>query len=112
MCEAFDCSRTQIRRVLIVLAERGVVTLHPNRGAFVSSPDAEEARNVFEARRAIERSIVLAAAARIDAATLAELARERARRRRRGGARRPQRNRSGSRASSTSASPRRPGTPC
>ncbi len=73
LCEAFDCNRTQIRRVLIVLAERGVVTLHPNRGAFVSSPDAEEARNVFAARRAIERSIVLAAAARIDAATLAEL---------------------------------------
>jgi DNA-binding GntR family transcriptional regulator len=73
LCEAFDCSRTQIRRVLIVLAERGVVTLHPNRGAFVASPDATEARNVFEARRAIERSIVLAAAERIDAATLAEL---------------------------------------
>lgn len=73
LCEAFECSRTQIRRVLIVLAERGVATLHPNRGAFVSSPDAEEARNVFEARRAIERSIVLAAAARIEPATLADL---------------------------------------
>jgi DNA-binding GntR family transcriptional regulator len=73
LCDAFDCSRTQIRRVLIVLAERGVVTLHPNRGAFVASPDAEEARNVFEARRAIERSVVLAAEARIDAATLSDL---------------------------------------
>jgi DNA-binding GntR family transcriptional regulator len=73
LCEAFDCSRTQIRRVLIVLAERGVVTLHANRGAFVASPDAEEARNVFEARRAIERSIVLAAASRIGAATVEEL---------------------------------------
>ncbi len=91
LCEAFDCNRSQIRRVLIVLADRGVVTLHPNRGAFVASPDAEEARNVFEARRAIERSIVLAAASRIDAATLEELRRERAGRRRRGGARRPQR---------------------
>ena len=73
LCEAFDCNRSQIRRVLIVLAERGVVTLHANRGAFVASPDAEEARNVFEARRAVERSIVLAAAARIDAAALKEL---------------------------------------
>ena len=36
--EAFDCSRTQIRQVLIVLAERGVVTLHPNRGAFMRQP--------------------------------------------------------------------------
>src|ERR1700727_2505858 len=64
--EAFDCSRTQIRRILVVLAERGVVTLHMNRGAFVSSPKADEARDVFEARRAVERTIVLSAAARAD----------------------------------------------
>jgi len=74
LCEAFDCSRSQIRRALVVLAERGVVTLHAHRGAFVASPSAEEARCVFEARRAIERSIVLSAAARIDAAALDELA--------------------------------------
>jgi len=73
LCEAFDCSRSQIRRVLVVLAERGVVTLHPNRGAFVAKPSAEEAHDVFEARRAVERSIVLAAASRIDADALTEL---------------------------------------
>src|SRR5208282_5877388 len=73
LCEAFDCSRTQIRRVLVVLAERGVVTLHMYRGAFVSSPKAGEAREVFDARRAIERSIVLSAAARADGSALREL---------------------------------------
>ena len=73
LCEAFECSRTQIRRVLVVLAERGVVTLHMNRGAFVKSPNAGEARDVFEARRAIERSIVLSAAARADPTALKEL---------------------------------------
>lgn len=73
LCDAFDCSRTQIRRILVVLAERGVVTLHANRGAYVASPDAAAAREVFEARRAIERSIVLVAAKHIDAAALAEL---------------------------------------
>lgn len=73
LCDAFDCSRSQIRRVLVVLAERGVVTLHPNRGAFVAKPSAEEARDVFEARRAIERSIVRTAAGRIDADALSEL---------------------------------------
>jgi DNA-binding GntR family transcriptional regulator len=73
LCEAFDCSRSQIRRVLVVLAERGVVTLHPNRGAFVARPTAEDAHDVFEARRAIERAIVLSAAARIDADALSEL---------------------------------------
>ena len=53
-----------------MLSERGVVTLHPNRGAFVSSPGAAAAREVFEARRAIERSIVLLAATRVDRAAL------------------------------------------
>jgi DNA-binding GntR family transcriptional regulator len=51
LCEAFDCSRTRIRRILIVLAERGVVTLCTNCGAFVSSPKEGEARDVFVARR-------------------------------------------------------------
>jgi DNA-binding GntR family transcriptional regulator len=73
LCDAFECSRTQIRRILVVLAVRGVVTLHPNRGAFVASPNAEEAREVFEARRAIERSTVISAAAQIDETALAEL---------------------------------------
>jgi DNA-binding GntR family transcriptional regulator len=73
LCEAFEISRTQIRRVLIVLAERGVVTLQMNRGAFIKSPSAGEARDVFEARRAIERSIVLSAAERADRSALKEL---------------------------------------
>jgi DNA-binding GntR family transcriptional regulator len=73
LCEAFGCSRTQIRRVLLVLAERGMVALHPNRGAFVASPSADEARDVFEARRAIERSSVLSAATRIDSNALSDL---------------------------------------
>jgi DNA-binding GntR family transcriptional regulator len=73
LCDAFDCSRTQIRRILVVLAERGVLISRANRGAFVASPNAVEAREVFEARRTIERSMVTSAADRIDAATLAEL---------------------------------------
>jgi len=73
LCEAFACSRTQIRRILVVLAERGVVALHSHRGAFVASPDGGAAREVFEARRAIERPIALAAAAKIGKTALAEL---------------------------------------
>jgi DNA-binding GntR family transcriptional regulator len=57
----------------VVLAGRGVVTLHPNRGAYVSSPSSTEAREVFEARRAIERSVVLSAATGIDERALHEL---------------------------------------
>lgn len=70
LCDAFQCNRTQIRRILVVLAERGVVTLHANRGAFVSSPDATAAHEVFEARRAVERSIALLAVERIEESAL------------------------------------------
>ena len=65
LCDAFGVSRTQIRRIFVVLAERGIVTLHSNRGAFVASPSPEEACDVFEARRTIERSVIADAARRI-----------------------------------------------
>lgn len=73
LCDTFRSSRSQIRRVLVVLAERGVVTLHAYRGAFVTRPDAAEAQDVFAARRAIERAIVLSAADRLDPAALRRL---------------------------------------
>ena len=112
LCEAFDCSRSQIRRVLVVLAERGVVTLHPNRGAFVANPSADEARDVFEARRAIERSIVLSAASRIERRRALRAPRQRPRRRPAPKPRATAASRSGSPASFTCASPRPPATPC
>jgi DNA-binding GntR family transcriptional regulator len=54
----FGVSRARIRRVLPRLAHEGVVTLEPNRGAFVARPSVAEARDVFEARRVIEPAIV------------------------------------------------------
>ena len=70
LCDAFACNRSQIRRVLVKLAERGVLTLEANRGAFVAKPSAGDARDVFAARQAIERAIVFAIVQRIDAAAL------------------------------------------
>lgn len=54
----FGVSRARIRRVLPRLALEGVVTLEPNRGAFVARPTVDEARDVFEARRIIEPGVV------------------------------------------------------
>jgi DNA-binding GntR family transcriptional regulator len=54
----FGVSRARIRRVLPRLAHEGVVSLEPNRGAFVAKPTVAEAREVFEARRIIEPGIV------------------------------------------------------
>ena len=58
MAEAFNVSRTKIRQALTMLAESGLVQLLPNRGAFVSSPTPEEAREVFALRRLLEPEMI------------------------------------------------------
>jgi DNA-binding GntR family transcriptional regulator len=73
LCEAYGVGRARIRRVLLMLAERGVVELRSNRGAFVARPSPEDARNVFAARRAIEPSIMHDAARRATDEQLADL---------------------------------------
>jgi DNA-binding GntR family transcriptional regulator len=55
--EIFGVSRTKVRQALIRLAQDKLVTLLPARGAFVAQPSAAEAREVFDARRAIERVV-------------------------------------------------------
>lgn len=64
LCDVFGVGRAKVRRSLVVLAGREIVELHANRGAFVAQPTPEQARDVFDARRAIEPGIVRAAAAR------------------------------------------------
>ena len=56
--EIFGVSRTLIRRVLQRLASEHVVESRPHRGAFVARPSVEEAREVFEARRALEAHVI------------------------------------------------------
>lgn len=54
----FDVSRARIRQALVALERDGLVTIIPNRGAFVCQPSVDEARDVFFVRRAVERCIV------------------------------------------------------
>src|SRR5258708_17836291 len=54
----FSVSRTTVRAVLQQLSHELVVTMVPNRGAFVASPTVEEARELFEARRQIELPVI------------------------------------------------------
>lgn len=65
VCEAFGVSRARIRRTLLMLAEREIVELRSNRGAFIACPSPNEARDVFEARRTIEATVVRNAVQRI-----------------------------------------------
>ena len=58
LAEIFGTSRARIREVLARLAHEQIVELFPQRGAYVAKPSAEQARDVFEARRLIEPAVV------------------------------------------------------
>ncbi len=73
LCASFAASRARIRRVLLMLAQRRIVELRANRGAYVASPSPIEARDLFQARRAIEAMVAANAAQRIDDAQIARL---------------------------------------
>lgn len=57
-CDLYQVSRTTVRKALQRLAHDHIIELRPNRGAVIASPTPEEARHIFDARRAIEREIV------------------------------------------------------
>lgn len=56
--EIYGASRTLVRTALHQLAHEGIVHIAKNRGAFVARPTPADAREVFEARRLIEPSIL------------------------------------------------------
>ncbi|MDH2896553.1 GntR family transcriptional regulator (plasmid) [Rahnella variigena] len=58
LVEALSANRNHVQVALQRLALQRIVTIEPNRGAMVAQPTAKEAREVFIARRAIERAIV------------------------------------------------------
>jgi DNA-binding GntR family transcriptional regulator len=82
LVETFDIGRRAIGEALRRLVWEKLAVAPPNRGVFVAAPDAEEARAIFAARRAIEAGTTEAVARRGDpkqanalAANLAEEAR-------------------------------------
>lgn len=58
IAETFACGRGPVRWALARLQDEGLVTLVPNRGAFVAEPAPDEAKNLFGARRVLEGGIV------------------------------------------------------
>ncbi|MTD28634.1 GntR family transcriptional regulator [Erwinia sorbitola] len=56
--EALSANRNHVQAALQRLALQHIVTIAPNRGAKVAQPTAREAREVFIARRAIERAML------------------------------------------------------
>lgn len=58
LAEVFGISRTGVRKVLQRLALEQLVTLTPRRGASVTRPSVEEAKDVFEARLLVECALI------------------------------------------------------
>ena len=58
LCDLFGVSRAIVRKVLQRLEHDGIVEHRPNRGAVVAAPTPEQTRQIFEARRALERALV------------------------------------------------------
>ncbi len=58
LCERFGTSRMYVRRALLTLANRGVVELQTNKGARIRQPTLQQAKILFETRRAIESIII------------------------------------------------------
>ncbi|WP_199087553.1 GntR family transcriptional regulator [Bosea sp. ASV33] len=71
--EQLGVSRTLVREAFGRLAVEGLVELKPNRGASVAYPTLEEARDVFEVRRGLERLVAESLAGRITSAQITEL---------------------------------------
>lgn len=73
LAEFFSVSRARIRELLRDLARERLVTIQPNRGAFVAAPTVEEARQIYEARRIIEAAMIGPMIKRITPLQLEEL---------------------------------------
>ena len=54
LADHFGVSRTLVRQALFQLAQKRLIRMEPARGAFVATPSADEARQVFAVRRMIE----------------------------------------------------------
>ena len=71
--DVFGVSRTVVRQALRAMEFEGLLKIEKNRGAFVSKPTLNEAREVFQARALLEPSTARAAAERASADDIALL---------------------------------------
>ena len=55
ICSKLDVSRTPVRNAIGKLEKDGLITVYPNRGAFVTFPTADEINQAFRAREEVEK---------------------------------------------------------
>lgn len=57
LARAYGVSRTKVRAALLMLSKDKLIRTVPDKGAFVSKPSADEAREVFSVRRILEAAL-------------------------------------------------------
>lgn len=73
LTDMFKVSRTSVRTALLRLSQKGLLEIVPNRGAVVAKPSAEDCRQIFESRLAIESMVVEVLARSADPAAVKSL---------------------------------------
>jgi DNA-binding GntR family transcriptional regulator len=73
LAKLFNLSRARVRKVLLILSKERMVTLKPNKGAYVWQPTELEARKILDARRLLELYLVELAATSATTRQLAAL---------------------------------------
>ncbi len=73
LADHFGVSRTLVRQALLQLSQHGLIQLEPARGAFVSAPSVDEARQVFAVRRMLEAEMTRAFARQVTPAKIRAL---------------------------------------
>ncbi len=68
LARVYQVSRTKIRAALLMLSKDKLINIVPDKGAFVSKPDANEAREVYAVRRILEAALAREFVARATAA--------------------------------------------
>lgn len=76
LSKLFGAGRTTVQKALQKLAHDHIVELRPNKGAVVAMPTAEETRQIFEARIALESAILPLAVKKATKANIAVLRRQ------------------------------------
>ncbi|MCM3564507.1 MAG: GntR family transcriptional regulator [Hydrogenophaga sp.] len=73
LADHFGVSRTLVRQALFQLSQNRLIRLEPARGAFVATPSADEARQVFAVRRMLEVEMTRAFVRQVSPAMLRSL---------------------------------------
>ncbi len=73
IADQFGVSRTLVRQALYQLTQKHLIRIEQSRGAFVCSPSAREAREVFAVRMMLESAMVEALIANLTAGKLKSL---------------------------------------